>query len=51
MKDTIIKILNSYKENISLSEGHYDYLIWGDNETIEQIAQEIEKELKINLVE
>jgi hypothetical protein len=51
MKEIIIKILNSYKENVSLSEGHNDYLIWGDIENIEQIAQEIEKELKINLVE
>jgi hypothetical protein len=51
MKEIIINILKQYKENTALSEGHYEYMIWGDDETIEDIAQQIEKELNNNLVD
>lgn len=51
MEELIINILKQYKENTALSEGHYDYMIWGDDETLKEIAQQIKKELKINLVD
>ena len=50
MKEVILNILKQYKENISLSEGHYDYMIWGDDETLEEIAQQVEKEIKKSFV-
>ena len=51
MKEIIKNILIQYTENTALSEGHYDYMIWGDDETLEEISQHIERELKINLVD
>lgn len=45
MKDIILNILKQYKENTSLSEGHYAYMIEGDDETLKEIAEEIEKAL------
>ena len=51
MKEVILNILKQYKENISLSEGHYDYMIWGDDETLGEIAQQVEKEVKKSLVD
>jgi len=51
MKEIILNILKEYKDYTALSEGHYEYMISGDDETLEEIAQEIEKELKINLVD
>lgn len=51
MKDIIINILRQYKENVPLSEGHYDYMIYGDEENLNDIAKQIEEELKINLVD
>ena len=50
MKDLIVNILKQYKELTSLSEGDYDYMIYGDDENLNEIAQEIEKALN-NLVE
>lgn len=46
MKDIIINILNKYSENTSLSEGHYAYMIEADEQTLKEIAGEIEKEIK-----
>lgn len=45
MEATIINILRQYKENTSLSEGHYDYLIPGDEQTLQDIARQIVNEL------
>ncbi len=50
MKELIVNILKQYKENTSLSEEHYAYMIEGDDETLNEIASEIEKALN-NLVE
>ena len=49
MKEVILNILKQYKENVSLSEGHFDYMIWGDDEILEEIAQQVEKEIKKSL--
>jgi hypothetical protein len=51
MRDIIINILKQYKDCTALSEGHYDYMICGDEETLNDIAKQIETELKINLVD
>lgn len=46
MKEVILNILKQYKENISLSEGNYAYMIEGDDETLRDIARQIQKELE-----
>ena len=51
METTIIEVLRQYKENVSLSEGYYDYLIWGDEENLRDIAREIIRVLNENSAE
>lgn len=45
METLIIDILKQYKDYTSLSEGHYAYMIEGDDETLRDIARQIQKEL------
>ena len=42
MKEIILK---QYKEHTALSESNYAYTIEGDDETLKEIAKEIEKAL------
>ena len=35
-----------YKDYTPLSEGHYTYMIEGDDETLRDIARQIQKELE-----
>ena len=46
METLIINILKQYKECTSLSEGNYAYMIEGDDETLRDIARQIQKELE-----
>ena len=46
METLIINILKQYKDYTPLSEGHYAYMIEGDDETLRDIARQIQKELE-----
>ena len=46
METLIINILKQYKDYISLSEGIYAHMIEGDDETLRDIARQIQKELE-----
>lgn len=48
MENIIVNILEQYKELTSLSEGHYDHLIYGDKENLINIARQIIKEIDEN---
>ena len=46
METLIINILKQYKDYTSLSEGNYTYMIEGNDETLRDIARQIQKELE-----
>lgn len=49
MKDIIINILKQYSEPTSLAEGNFEYMISADSENLNDIANQIEKEIKESL--
>ena len=46
METLIINKQTQYKEYTSLSEGNYAYMIEGNDETLRDIARQIQKELE-----
>jgi len=46
MKEIILNILKANKEFVSLAEGHYDYMIYGDDENLEELAEIIKNSIK-----
>lgn len=46
METLIISILKQYRYYTPLPEGHYTYMIEGDDETLRDIARQIQKELE-----
>jgi hypothetical protein len=49
MKEIIFKYLNDIKNLTSLSEGNYSYMIEAENEDLQEISEELEKEIKTYL--